>query len=176
MLLFYLSLLDTDEEKSKLEKLYYQYKSLMKYIALDILKDEYMSEDAVHEAFIKLTRHLDGIEEIDCHKTKAFLIIIVRNVALDILRKERKMELVELGEISDNKEYNFSENINVQEIYESIRMLPDTYRDIIELKVYYEYSDKKIADLLGISHQAVRKRLQRARNALAKSIEERCKV
>ncbi|MBO5020416.1 MAG: hypothetical protein J6D52_07110 [Clostridia bacterium] len=51
--------------------------------------------------------------------------------------------------------------------------LPDIHRDILQLKVYYEDSDKKIADLLGISHQAVRKRLQRARNALGKLLKER---
>lgn len=78
VLLFYLSLLDTEEEKSKLEKLYYQYKALMKYIALDILKDYSMADDAVHEAFIKLIRHLDGIDEIDSRKTKAFIVIVIR--------------------------------------------------------------------------------------------------
>lgn len=55
MLLFYLSLLDTEEEKTKFERLYYEYRAVMKYKALEILKDEYLAEDAVHEAFIKLS-------------------------------------------------------------------------------------------------------------------------
>ena len=55
MLLYYLSLVDTEEEKSKLENLYYEYKALMKYIAFNILGDNGLAEDAVHEAFIKLT-------------------------------------------------------------------------------------------------------------------------
>jgi len=50
--------------------------------------------------------------------------------------------------------------------------MSDTYRDIIWLKVYYDLSDKQIADILGISHSAARKRLQRARNTLLKMIKE----
>ena len=84
MLLYYLSLVDTEEERSKLENLYYEYKALMKYVAFNILEDNGLAEDAVHEAFIKLTRHLDGIDEIKSHKTKAFIVIIIRCVALDM--------------------------------------------------------------------------------------------
>ena len=44
----------------------------------------------MHNAFIKLTRHLKGIEEIRCHKTKSFMVIIIRNVSLNMLEKEKK--------------------------------------------------------------------------------------
>lgn len=90
MLLYYLSLVDTEEEKSKLENLYYEYKALMKYIAFNILGDNGLAEDAVHEAFIKLTRHLDGIGEIKSLKTKAFIVII------SILLSARALPLLEM--------------------------------------------------------------------------------
>lgn len=51
MLMIYLSLLDTDEEKSTFEALYYEHRIQMYHIAYGILKDEQLSEDAVHEAF-----------------------------------------------------------------------------------------------------------------------------
>ncbi len=57
-MLFYLSLLDTEEEKSKFEQLYYQYRKLMYLCAWEVLRDEQLAEDAVHEAFIKLTKYL----------------------------------------------------------------------------------------------------------------------
>ena len=175
MLLFYLSLIENEEERSKFEKIYYQYRALMKYIALDILKDDAFAEDAVHEAFIKLARHLDGIEEIVSHKTKAFIVIVIRSVSLDMLAKEKRNKTISFYDTADNlsTEDNVLENMEINEIYEKIMSLPDIHRDIIQLKVYYELSDKKIADVLGISHQAVRKRLQRAREALSKLLNER---
>ena len=167
MLSFYLGLLDTAEEKSKLEKLYYEYRNLMKYVAFGILNNNEQAEDAVHEAFIKLTRYLDGIEEIKCHKTKSFIVIIIRSVSLDMLAKEKKHKIYPIENIEDTccVDDDIFEKIEVEELYNKIKNLPDVYTDVLELKVYYDLSNKQIGDILEISPQTVRKRLQRARNA-----------
>ena len=58
MLMLYMSMLDTQEEKSKFEEIYIQYRKLMFVCAKSILKDDALAEDAVHNAFIKIIRHL----------------------------------------------------------------------------------------------------------------------
>ncbi len=175
MLSLYLTYLETQEEKSKLEKLYYKYKALMKYVALNILEDDGIADDAVHEAFMKLTRYLDGLDEIESHKTKAFIVIVIRSVALDMLSKEKRHRIYCLEDIEDIADFSndIFENLEIENIYTALNSLPDTYRDIIQLKVYYNLSDKQISDILCISSSAVRKRLQRARSALKKSLKER---
>lgn len=175
MLLFYLSLIESEENKSKFERLYYKYKNLMKYKAIEILNDEYIAEDAVHEAFIKLTRHLDGVDENNSHKTTSFLVVIVRNVCYDILRKQKHDKSFDLEEIEDigYVSFNSFDTVELQDIYESIGSLPDKYREIIELKVYHNLSDKEISDIIGIDNANVRKRLQRAREMLKKKLVEK---
>lgn len=175
MLLFYLSLIETEEDKSKFERLYYDYRKLMKHIATDMLHDEFLAEDAVHEAFIKLTRHISGVNEDDRHKTKAFIVIIIKNVCLDMLRKYKKDKSFSLEEIDsmgfvDDESFK---RLEVEDVYSVIASLSDTYREIIELKVVHNLSDKEIADVLGISNAAVRKRMQRAREILRKKLAER---
>lgn len=91
MLLFYLSLIENEEDKSKFERLYYDYRKWMKHIATDMLHDEFLAEDAVHDAFIKLTRYIKGVDEEDSHKTQAFIVIIIKSVCLDILRKDKRI-------------------------------------------------------------------------------------
>lgn len=175
MLQFYLSLIETEEEKSKFERLYNQYKKLLKYIAVDMLQDEFLAEDAVHEAFIKLTRHIKGIDENDRHKTKAFIVIIIKSVCKDMLRKDSNkativsLEEMDMGYTSENS----FDNIELQEVYSVIESLPDTYREIIELKLYYNLSDKEISDIVGINNATVRKRIQRAREILRKKLVKR---
>lgn len=63
--------------------------------------------------------------------------------------------------------------IEVEDIYSVIASLSDTYREIIELKVIHNLTDKEIADALGISNSAVRKRLQRVREILRVKLAER---
>lgn len=176
MLQFYLSLIETEEDKSKFERLYNQYKKLLKYIAVEMLQDEFLAEDAVHEAFIKLTRYINGIDESNSHKTKAFIVIIIKSVCRDMLRKESNKDTIVSIEEMDNMGYASEDslkNIELQDVYAAIESLPDTYREITELKLYYDFSDKDIADIVGINNAAVRKRIQRAKEILRKKLAKR---
>lgn len=146
----------------------------MKRQAFEILKDDGLAEDAVHDAFIKLTRHLDGVEEVESHKTQSFLIIIVKCVSLDMRDKlkRRPVKSIEDTETILATADAVFERIEVEELLLKIKSLPDIHRDILELKLYYDLRDKQLADILGISPAAARKRLERARNALLKIITE----
>ena len=56
-MLIYLQMLDTPEEKSKFETLYYTHRRTMLHIAMQILKDHQLAENAVQEAFIRLAKN-----------------------------------------------------------------------------------------------------------------------
>ena len=71
-MLFYLLLLDSDEEKSRFEQLYIAYRDLMYYVAYKILRDVQQSEDAVHMAFLKIVKRLSDLGEISCPQTRSF--------------------------------------------------------------------------------------------------------
>jgi len=73
ILTYYLLLLDSDEEKDQFSQIYNTYRNLMHFVARRILNDDYLAEDAVHNAFLKVVKHLDKIkEDLYCHKTKNF--------------------------------------------------------------------------------------------------------
>ena len=90
MFIIYLAMLGSIEDEKKFEQLYVKYRDLMVYIANQILNDKHLSEDAVHHAFLKIINHMDGIEEIDSHKTKNFLVIVVRNLAKTMYMKRKR--------------------------------------------------------------------------------------
>lgn len=83
-MIIYLQMLETPEEKSKFEQIYLEYRDLMFYIANRILHDQHDSEDAVHEAFLKIIKIIGQIEDSKCPKTRNLTVIIVERVAIDI--------------------------------------------------------------------------------------------
>ena len=87
-MLLYLSMLDTEEEKDKFTEIYQQYQHFCWYVAYQLLGDGHLAEDAVQDAFLALTRHLDKIEDVESQKTRKFLMTIVKSKAVDILRKQ----------------------------------------------------------------------------------------
>lgn len=168
MLTFYLNLVETPEEKDKVEALYYQYRTLMKYMAMKILRNEETAEDAVGDAMVALIENLDRIEDVYAEKTKSFIYIVIRNVSLNRLKKEtrwKKENIEDYANLPLDKADPF-ESVYVKECLERIEELPDIYRDILQLKVYYKMTNREIAKLLRISEALVRKRLERARNLL----------
>lgn len=174
MLLFYLALIDEKENKEKFEKIYYKYRILMFATAKNIFSDNRLAEEAVQESFIKIAKVVEHIDDVDSHKTRNFTVIITKNTCLDILEKEKRYKgVVSFDEIqSYDATENFDlETIEKKEFVKIIGNLPDEDRDIILMKYYYDYKEKEIADLLGISYQAARKRMQRAKQKLAKYLE-----
>ena len=55
---------------------------------------------------------------------------------------------------------------------ELFRRLPETYRAVLEMKLLIGYTDKEIADHLGISETAVSSRASRGRAMLRKLVEK----
>lgn len=177
-LLFYLSMLETEEERSKFAQIYDLYKGLMLHVANDILHDFHEANDIVHDAFIKLTNYMDKIEEVDCHKTKVFVVVITESVSINRYNKRKREKAVSLddldNEIPDLTDIGNSvlQKMTVEFVLDKLKQLPEIYNTVLSLRYIYEKSDKEIADILGISHSAVRKRLERARILLLKECGE----
>lgn len=168
MLFFYLSALDTQEERTKFEEIYKKYGKLMKYVAYNILRDDSLAEDAVHNAFLKLIKYIDRINDVDCHKTKSFVVIVTESVSKDMYAKRKREATVNIEDneqeiVIDPPDFD---SIDTQVIADAIGKLPEIYRDALILKYVHQYKDAEIGELLGISPTAVRKRLQRAKEKL----------
>lgn len=176
-MLLYLSLLDTQEERDKFTEIYEQYQHFCWYVANQILGDAYLSEDAVQETFLALTRHLDKIEYVESARTKKFLMTIVKSKAIDILRKKRgeilEEELEETAADSGEDILNsYISRENYNHLLSCILDLPETYRVIFEYKYVHQLSEKEIAELLGISPGLVNVRSFRARKKLQEMLQE----
>ncbi len=179
MLALYLSTLETDSDKETFTALYEHYETAMYNIAFGILHDRYLAEDAVHDSFLKLTKYISNIRDITCHKTRALIVIIVKNTAIDLYRK-RTLQ----NEIPDNpllEEMVATEELPLDKIIaderfdalkHKLQSLNSEYLDIITLRYLHGYSGEEIAHILGITPGTARQRLSRARRAVMKLMEE----
>lgn len=176
MLYFYLSLLESQDDQSRFEAMYINYKQAMYYSAYTILHDVQITEDAVHQAFIKIIENFKQFQEISSPQTKSFCVIVCRNTAIDMLRRDKKQHNISFDdlpvEISERNgmEDEVISNANVELIIEKIRQLPVIYKDIFLLHYGNGYSIKQIAKLINISNEVAKKRMQRARRQLIKMI------
>ena len=172
MLPIYLAELDTQEEKDRFAELYEKYSRKMYHIALSILKNPVDAEDAVDIAFHKFAKNFTNISQINSDEIKSYIVICIRNTAIDIFRSRKRIE----SKTQAVKEDDFYEDFWEQKtdhlsMIESIRSLSDEYRDIIFLRDYQMLSVKEISKLMNISETAVTSLCCRAHKKLKKILE-----
>lgn len=178
-MIFYLSLIENREDKDKFEYIYTNYRYTMLYEARRVLKDEHMAEDAVHESFIKIIKIISKVSIENCNELKRFLVLIVRNKSIDMIRKNEKEETDPVEKVPDtNKELHdevLEKVMSVQGVRHLIGIiaeLEDIYRIPLELSILYGYSHKEIAEILDLSENLVRMRVFRARHQVIEKYEQ----
>ena len=86
-------MLNKDPGRDRFVRLYTANHQQMLRLAVQILGPGPKAEDAVHDAFVKLIRHFDQLWEKPEDRISGWLAVVVKNSALDILRKETGDEI-----------------------------------------------------------------------------------
>lgn len=168
VLSLYLAALESDGDKKQFRELYRRYHRVMERTALAVLHDPHDAEEAVQEAFLRVIENFSKIYEIPCKDLGGWLVIIVRNEAITILRRRRcHLPLEEgwadfAGQSRDLPDYS--------SMVQLFARLPDTYRAVLEMKLVLGWSTAEIARRLGLTESAVNTRLSRGRALLMLSL------
>ena len=123
------------------------------------------AEDAVQECFLKYVEKAPQFN--DAEHEKAWLIRVASNICRDMMRKRKHQSFVSLDEIR-----NLGVCEDNAQILGMLVSLEDKYRIVIHLHYVEGYKAREIASMLGITEAAVKKRLQRGRDALKEIYEK----
>lgn len=168
-MLVYLQMIETDEDKSKFEQIYKEYRGLMYHVAYTRLHHAEDAEDAVHHAFVKIAENIKRIDPVS-PRTKQLVVTIVDNRVTDLLRARGRHSEPEC--IDDFANMLSEEQDGENFLAECIFKLPDLQRQIIWLKYNHGYTLREIAKMMGISLAWAQKIEQRAKKKLKELYEK----
>ena len=149
-------------------------------IALAITRDVAISEDIAQEAFLKAWQQLDRLK--NSASFLPWLRQITRNLARDHLRAHQGRPLsgeaaeLAIGMAADpspTPSEHLLQTEQEQVAADIISALPEDSREILLLFYREGQSSQQVADLLGMSDAAVRKRLSRARATVREELLNR---
>jgi RNA polymerase sigma-70 factor (ECF subfamily) len=135
----------------------------MYHIAFRIVQNQEDAEDAVHQAFEKIAENISKIFDPDCPKTRAFIVTIVENKAIDIYNRRKKAQEVPMEEALVGMTVEYSGD---HLLAECLSKLPPRYRNLLLLKYYHGYTTKEVAKLLNITLSNAARIEQRAKAKL----------
>ena len=122
------------------------------------------------DADISMMREdFEKIYEIPCDKLHFWIVSIVKNESLTILRKKKRTLSTEDW---DDFPAPPGDSFGYRELVRLFSALPETYRATLELYFLAGYSCREIAQSFGISESTVTTRVSRGRKLLRDMIEK----
>lgn len=137
---------------------------------LRIVGDSAVAEDLCQEVYLRAYRSLGKLDSGANHR--AWLYRIATNAAMDELRRRKRrpwgisglLHLLRAGGPSED------EHLSRVVLDQAMLRIPAEHRAVLSLFEYAGLSAPQVAETLGITPEAARKRRQRAREALGEAL------
>jgi RNA polymerase sigma-70 factor (ECF subfamily) len=147
---------------------------------LRVCRDGFDADDAVQEAFVKLSARRDIVAE---QGALAWLLTVVRNACLRLLRpfqRQRRAlgERVEVDPPTDDlsPEAALERWELIQSVHAALARLDRPYREVLILRDLEGLTGEETCAALGLESAAMKTRLHRARAMLQNEIQRRRKA
>ncbi len=179
----------SDDPELRFQQVYDEYHAkIFRYLARIVGQSE--AEDLTQEVFVKVGQALETFRGESLLST--WLYRIATNAALDRLRQpavrhggKKLLPVESIAEIKADQDIRTGELKPSTEqglirtemngcIREIIEALPEQYRSVIVLSELEDLKDSEIAEILGLTLQAAKVRLHRARARLRKELSAAC--
>jgi RNA polymerase sigma-70 factor, ECF subfamily len=178
-----------DDPELRFQQVYDEYRAkIFRYLTRLVGQDE--AEDLTQEVFVKVGQSLETFRGES--QLSTWIYRIATNAALDRLRRpsvrhggEKLLPVEAIAEIKADEDIRTGELKPSTEqrlicdemngcIREIIQTLPEQYKSIIVLSELEDLKDGEIAEILGLTLQAAKVRLHRARARLRKELDTAC--
>lgn len=165
------------KKKSKLEEIYDTYGSFIYHVALRYLGDVHLAQDCTQQSMERLAKYLDRLGETEAKETKSYIYRLAVSTALNMKKQQERylvkedaelMYLVDRVQNEDEIERVLSQAESREALRQAEENLSAEEKILLTERYGRERTCAQIAETMGISEAACRKRLQRTREHLAK--------
>jgi len=179
MLSFYISMLDSDEEREDFATFYSEHQGRCLATANAITRNHAWAEEAVQNAFLRMIQHKEKYFTDLRKRTGTLIVIMVKSEALNILRREKRLDhslLEDVEQFVANDEPDAFSVVAGKEALNRLKyavsQLDEVSQALYEMKYVLEKTDGEIADIIGMSKNAVAIRLHKIRKGLIEALKK----
>lgn len=147
------------------------YKEILQYIKKNIF-DKDLAHDVTQETFARAIKNADSNE---IENERALLYRIAKNVMFDLYKEKNKIDRISFNEEEYIDNSNVTEEIIIKDeettlLMKSLDDLPKKRRQAFTLHIVDGYTREEVADIMGISLNAVEQHISRASNQIKENL------
>ena len=139
-------------EESALAELYDRFGRVAYGLALRMLRDPALAEDAVQEGFLNVWRNASRFVP-ERAKASTWILTLVHRRAIDIVRREDRRRAETLSAAPEPTSTAADESawlrLERERVQAALKQLPDPQREAIELAYYGGFTQSELAERLG---------------------------
>ena len=139
-------------EHSALAELYDRYGRPAYGLALRVVRDESLAEDAVQEAFLTVWRTAARFVP-EKGKASTWILTLVHRRAVDVVRREQRRRADSLEQAPEPGGGGADEEawlrLQRERVQAALKQLPDQQREALELAYYGGFTQSELAERLG---------------------------
>jgi RNA polymerase sigma factor (sigma-70 family) len=153
--------LAASSDERALAELYDRYGRIAYGLALRILRDEALAEDAVQEAFLAVWRQAARFRQ-ERGQARSWLLTLVHRRAVDLVRREERRRAEPSASptpLAPTSEEEASLRARRRLVQEALRRLPQEQRELIELAYYGGLTQAELAERLRLPLGTVKSRM-----------------
>jgi RNA polymerase sigma factor (sigma-70 family) len=145
-----------------LAALYARYGRVAYGLALRILRDTGLAQDAVQEAFLQLWRQAASFDPTRA-KPSTWLLTLVHRRSVDLVRREERRRVEPLDDVPPEGGEATEDEAALRErrqiVQHALRRLPTEQREALELAYYGGYTQTQLAERLGVPLGTIKSRM-----------------
>lgn len=155
-----------NNERWAQQQLYEAYYPVMKPVCRRYANNDDDALDILHEAFIKIFRHINKYKAGT--NLTSWIKRIMINTSIDYYRKETRRRTDNIDTVYNMKtdDPDVISSLSANEIMLALQQLSIAYRSVFSLYVVEGYPHKEVAKILGITESTSRSNLVKARSKL----------
>ena len=166
---------DEPKHRLRLEEIYHTYCRRMLHVAEGVLHERDAAEDAVHDAFLGIVRHMDTLSRLREDEVRHYVLRAAQNAAISRLRGQK--EEFPLSDAAAVAEEDFFALLcakdDREELLVVMAQLPRVYRDALYARYVMELPLREAAEMLHVKPETLRKQASRGKDLLAKKLREK---
>ncbi|SNS66699.1 RNA polymerase sigma-70 factor, ECF subfamily [Belliella buryatensis] len=164
------------QDRKTVEYLYDKYSRALFAVISRIITDHDIAEEVFHDAFIKITRKIDGYDESK-GRLYTWMANICRNAAIDKTRSKEFSKSSKTNTIDDyvygiESESGTLELVDGIGVKELLTALNEEQRFVIECIYFKGYTHSEVSEEYDIPLGTVKSRIRAAVNVLKKNLEK----
>ena len=171
----------SDQEPNALDALYSRYASAVYSLAMFMLKDTGLAEEATQDIFLNIWLK-SGSFKPDRGQPKTWIMSVAHHRIIDLIRSRRRTTAITVASDSEDLERIPASNLPIDEqverklererIQKSLATLPEAQREVIRMAYFDGYSQSEIATLLNQPLGTVKTRVRLAMQKLRLVLQE----